>query len=190
MARSYGLKVQEEASKPKGSNLSWCSILDEMQSKFDNRTKDGQMRKKMSQKMFASIENFPHFSIPKGQATILVVGGALEALNGEHDVLRLVINRRKGFIKLAIRFGVDLVPTFTFGENSIYGQVSNPPGLWIKQICIFKLRIVIFTFSNKSQRKLQIGKRHVKIKIFFDFFIWKNTFLMTFIQVLNYTTLF
>jgi hypothetical protein len=45
-------------------------------------------------------------SKPKGQATILVVGGALEALNGEHDIIRLVLNRRKGFIKLAIRFGI------------------------------------------------------------------------------------
>ena len=32
------------------------------------------------------------FSIPKGQATILVVGGALEALNADHDVIRLHTN--------------------------------------------------------------------------------------------------
>ena len=66
--------------------------------------------------------------MPKGQATILVVGGALEACHGEKDCIKLVLNRRKGFIKLALRFGVDLVPTFSFGENSIYDIVSNPPG--------------------------------------------------------------
>ena len=79
--------------------------------------------------------NLLHYpSIPKGQATILVVGGALEALNGEHDCLRLVLNRRKGFIKLALRFGVDLVPTFSFGENSIYDQLKNPPGNKIQKL--------------------------------------------------------
>ena len=68
------------------------------------------------------------FSIPKGQATVLVVGGALEAANSDKDCLKLVLNRRKGFIKLALRFGVDLVPTFSFGENSIYDQIPNPVG--------------------------------------------------------------
>ena len=71
--------------------------------------------------------------IPKGQATVLVVGGALEAANSDKDCIRLVLNRRKGFIKLALRFGVDLVPTFSFGEHSIYGQVPSPVGeiMWL-----------------------------------------------------------
>jgi len=68
------------------------------------------------------------FSIPRGQVTVLVVGGALEAANSDKDCLKLVLNRRKGFIKLALRFGVDLVPTFSFGEYSIYDQVPNPVG--------------------------------------------------------------
>jgi 2-acylglycerol O-acyltransferase 2 len=68
------------------------------------------------------------FSIPKGQVTVLVVGGALEAANSDKDCLKLVLNRRKGFVKLALRFGVDLVPTFSFGEYSIYDQVPNPVG--------------------------------------------------------------
>jgi len=67
-------------------------------------------------------------SKPKGQATVLVVGGALEALNGEKEVVQLVLERRKGFIKLALRYGVDLVPTFSFGENLIYDLVPNPKG--------------------------------------------------------------
>ena len=58
----------------------------------------------------------------KGVAAVLIPGGALEALITDKDKIRLVINRRKGFIKLALRFGVDLVPVFSFGEQYIYDQ--------------------------------------------------------------------
>lgn len=60
--------------------------------------------------------------------SVLVVGGAPEAANSDKDCLKLVLNRRKGFVKLALRFGVDLVPTFSFGEYVIYDQVANPVG--------------------------------------------------------------
>jgi hypothetical protein len=43
------------------------------------------------------------YRIPKGQATVLVVGGALEAANSDKDCIRLVLHRRKGFVKLALR---------------------------------------------------------------------------------------
>ena len=66
------------------------------------------------------------FRVPKGVAAILVVGGATEALNSDKTEVRLVINRRKGFIKLAMKYGRSLVPTFTFGENTIYDQMPNP----------------------------------------------------------------
>ena len=42
----------------------------------------------------------------KGMAAVLVPGGALEALNSDKDQIRLVLNRRKGFIKLALRYSV------------------------------------------------------------------------------------
>ena len=59
---------------------------------------------------------------------VLIVGGASEALNYADSEIKLVLNRRKGFIKLALRFGRDLVPVFTFNENFIYGQAPNPEG--------------------------------------------------------------
>ena len=69
------------------------------------------------------------FRQEKGLAAVLVPGGALEALNSDEDKIRLVLNRRKGFIKLALRFGVNLVPTFSFGENFIYDQVKAEQGI-------------------------------------------------------------
>lgn len=68
-----------------------------------------------------------------GTVAVLIVGGASEALNRDDKEIRLVLNRRKGFIKLALRFGRDLVPVFSFGENFIYGQVPNPEGSMLRR---------------------------------------------------------
>ena len=43
-----------------------------------------------------------------GSASVLVVGGAAEASLSEKSRLQLVLKNRKGFIKLAMRFGADL----------------------------------------------------------------------------------
>ena len=59
----------------------------------------------------------------KGVATVLVPGGARESLNGDKDRIRLVLNNRKGFIKMALETGVSLVPTFSFGEQRVYDLV-------------------------------------------------------------------
>jgi hypothetical protein len=59
----------------------------------------------------------------KAVATVVVPGGARESLNGEKHVIKLVLNSRKGFIRMALRHGVDLVPVFSFGENRVYDLV-------------------------------------------------------------------
>lgn len=60
-----------------------------------------------------------------GRAITIVVGGARESLDALPGSLQLVLKRRKGFIKLAIRTGADLVPVLSFGENDLYEQVSS-----------------------------------------------------------------
>lgn len=80
-----------------------------------------------------------------GVAAILVPGGALEALNSDSDRIRLVLNRRKGFVKLALRYGVDLVPTFSFGENFIYDQVKAYDGSRMKRFQTWAEKWVGFT---------------------------------------------
>ena len=39
--------------------------------------------------------------------------------------VRLILNKKKGFVKLALRCGVSLVPTFSFGEAAIYDKVEH-----------------------------------------------------------------
>ncbi|KAL8675327.1 MAG: hypothetical protein Q9168_000284 [Polycauliona sp. 1 TL-2023] len=61
-----------------------------------------------------------------GRAITIVIGGARESLDAQpHSHLRLVLRRRKGFVKLAIRTGADLVPVLAFGENELYEQVTS-----------------------------------------------------------------
>jgi 2-acylglycerol O-acyltransferase 2 len=59
-----------------------------------------------------------------GRAITIVVGGARESLGTKPGTLRLVLNCRKGFVKLAVETGADLVPVLCFGENDIYDQLD------------------------------------------------------------------
>ncbi|XGW20783.1 hypothetical protein V3C99_004065 [Haemonchus contortus] len=75
-----------------------------------------------------------------GQAVILVIGGAEEALYARPGSYKLKLLTRKGFIKQALRCGASLVPVYTFGENDIYDQIEVQEGsmlyqfqMWVKR---------------------------------------------------------
>lgn len=57
-----------------------------------------------------------------------MVGGAQEALYARPGIYRLVLNKRKGFAKIAIQTGASIVPVFSFNEVEVYDQPSNEPG--------------------------------------------------------------
>ena len=64
--------------------------------------------------------------LKEGISLTVVVGGASEALLcGYPDVLPLVLDKRKGFIRLAVRSGARLVPCLNFGESQTFTQVFN-----------------------------------------------------------------
>jgi hypothetical protein len=56
----------------------------------------------------------------KGRSVVLVVGGAAEALETSIGSNTLVLENRKGFVKMALLSGAHLVPVFSFGENDLY----------------------------------------------------------------------
>lgn len=66
-----------------------------------------------------------------GRAITIVVGGARESLESKPGTMRLVVRRRQGFVKLAIRTGADLVPVLGFGENEIYEQLDPHAHPWL-----------------------------------------------------------
>ena len=65
-----------------------------------------------------------------GRAITIVIGGAGESLDAQPHSLRLILKRRKGFVKIAIRQGADLVPVLAFGENELYDQTAPDQRLW------------------------------------------------------------
>lgn len=63
---------------------------------------------------------------------VLIVGGAQEALYARPGNFRIVLNKRKGFVKIAIQTGTALVPVISFGENDLLEQPANDPGTWVR----------------------------------------------------------
>lgn len=63
-----------------------------------------------------------------------MVGGARESIESYPDKYRLVLNRRKGFIRVALQTGASLVPVISFGENNAYMTVQTPKGSLLRNI--------------------------------------------------------
>ncbi|KAK6040538.1 diacylglycerol acyltransferase [Cooperia oncophora] len=68
-----------------------------------------------------------------GQAVVVAVGGAEEALYARPGVHKLKLLTRKGFVKQALRCGASLVPVYSFGETDIYQQLDNPEGSMVRR---------------------------------------------------------
>ncbi|KAI4813692.1 hypothetical protein KUCAC02_002925 [Chaenocephalus aceratus] len=64
----------------------------------------------------------------KGNAAVIVIGGAAESLASAPGVNIVVMRKRKGFIRVALEFGADLVPAYAFGENELFKQVVFSEG--------------------------------------------------------------
>ncbi|XP_064615170.1 2-acylglycerol O-acyltransferase 2-A-like [Liolophura sinensis] len=80
-----------------------------------------------------------------GNAFVVVVGGAVEALEARPDNYTLTIKSRKGFVKMALKHGASLVPVFSFGENELFTQMSNPRGSKLKAIQIRLTKMLGFS---------------------------------------------
>uniref|UniRef100_A0A4W4FUQ6 Acyltransferase n=1 Tax=Electrophorus electricus TaxID=8005 RepID=A0A4W4FUQ6_ELEEL len=65
-----------------------------------------------------------------GNAVVIVVGGAAESLDCVPGQNCVTLKNRKGFVKLALQKGADLVPVYSFGENEAYHQVIFEEGSW------------------------------------------------------------
>ncbi|XP_039180691.1 2-acylglycerol O-acyltransferase 3 isoform X1 [Crotalus tigris] len=69
-----------------------------------------------------------------GHAVVIVVGGASESLDCNPGEQRLRLSGRRGFVRLALQHGADLVPVFSFGENDIFRQVRFPEGSLLRRL--------------------------------------------------------
>ncbi|KAM4818640.1 diacylglycerol O-acyltransferase 2-like protein 6 [Thomomys bottae] len=67
-----------------------------------------------------------------GNAVIIVVGGAAEALLCHPGANTLYLKKHKGFVRLALQTGAFLVPSYSFGENEVYKQENFTEGTWLR----------------------------------------------------------
>ncbi|XP_077987975.1 2-acylglycerol O-acyltransferase 1-like [Glandiceps talaboti] len=70
----------------------------------------------------------------KGNACVIVVGGAKEALEAKPGKCTVLLKNRKGFCKVALKHGAHLVPIYSFGEENLFSQVPNPEGSIVRKI--------------------------------------------------------
>jgi len=73
----------------------------------------------------------PNHPEARGNLLALVAGGLAEADLSDPQTLRVVLAKRKGFVRKALKHGAHLVPCIAFGENSVYTKVNlKPNSFW------------------------------------------------------------
>lgn len=90
----------------------------------------------------------------KGRAVTIVIGGARESLEAHPGTLRLILKSRKGFVKMALRAGADLVPVIGFGENDLYDQLTAKTHPGVHKFQMFVLKVFKFTLPALHGRGL------------------------------------
>ncbi|XP_068631275.1 2-acylglycerol O-acyltransferase 2-A-like [Battus philenor] len=69
----------------------------------------------------------------KGKCVALIVGGAAEALDSHPGEYSVILSRRKGFIRIAMKSGSPLVPVFSFGEPDVFRPFNNPRDSFLRR---------------------------------------------------------
>jgi len=58
--------------------------------------------------------------LSQGRSLVVLVGGMDEQLISEYGEHHVFLRQRKGFVKLALQFGIPLVPMYCFGETDLF----------------------------------------------------------------------
>lgn len=73
----------------------------------------------------------------------LIVGGMREQNFTQPDTYKLVVEKRRGFVRIALQTGASLVPAISFGENNLYRLLDCKRG---------SVASAIDKFLNKNTR--------------------------------------
>jgi len=65
----------------------------------------------------------------KGYHMYVLPGGEAEQMLTQRGKQRVFLNKRKGFVKLALEHGASLVPVYAFGETDLYHTSNFVMGL-------------------------------------------------------------
>ena len=76
---------------------------------------------------FASVNGHSYSELLKRKKEIaVVIGGARESLDARRGVMELTITRRRGFFRMALKYGATICPVMTFGETDLYHTIQSP----------------------------------------------------------------
>lgn len=80
---------------------------------------------------------------PKGGNIVsILVGGGEESKYSRPGKYKIILEKRKGFVKVALQHGTPLVPVITFGDTDVFDQL-NFPGFAIIQSLVKSLTQVV-----------------------------------------------
>src|SRR5690606_7421972 len=92
-------------------------------------------------------------------------GGAKEALYSTPEKDVLYLRKRSGFIKLALKNGISIVPVFSFNENNPFSQLSvnEHPKLqminaWSQTLLGVSLPVLMNIVPRKTRITVVVGK--------------------------------
>eukprot|EP01038_Epipyxis_sp_PR26KG_P004827 gene4827-6763_t len=105
-----------------------------------------------------------NYNLKKKRSILIFVGGEKEQLMTESHSHKIFVKSRKGFVKLALKYGAHLVPMYTFGENEVYTSSKFLIGFrkWLQTN--FQLGIPICwgrwgtLIPNKVPLHMEVGK--------------------------------
>lgn len=103
--------------------------------------------------------------LKKGRSLLIFVGGEKEQLMTKPNEHKIYCASRYGFIKLALSHGVEIVPTYCYGENELYhvSDFAMPARQWLQKnfsiaISLCWGRGFLWLSPLKSKMKFHFGK--------------------------------
>lgn len=95
---------------------------------------------------------------------MIAIGGATESLYSYPGTMDLVLQRRTGFIRVALQTGASLVPVINFGENELYNTVRGSSRSALRRFQSYALSL-LFLLSQPCQACCVATSIYVSVQV-------------------------